>query len=302
MRMTREQQPLVCIHCLTYNHEAFLEDALKGFVMQQTNFHFIAVVIDDASSDGTADVLRRYEKQYPEIIKAIYLEENYHSQGLSKQPLFHPYDQQVKYIAHCEGDDYWTDPSKLQKQFDFLEANPEYSMCFHNVKIFLQDKRQFVNDYITRDVPEDTDIFELAKGNFIHTPSVFYRRNNAVFEELESIGRVTPTDYVRNMLNAKYGKIHKIKDCMAVYRVHSGGVWSIQDPIRTCSQISEMLIRIKPYFSKEVQKILQQQYIDGFHMVFKLGQDEVRRSKTYRLGRMIQCPFTTIRKGKHQKK
>lgn len=128
--MDNSSTPIVSIHCLTYNHEHYLERALQGFVMQKTSFPFWAVVIDDCSSDKTALVLRDYERKYPSIIKAIYLEENYHSQKKSKSPLFEPFDKDAKYIAICEGDDYWTDPFKLQKQVDYLENNPEIGLCY----------------------------------------------------------------------------------------------------------------------------------------------------------------------------
>lgn len=128
-------QYMVCIHCMTYNHEKYLADALEGFVMQKTDFPFVAVVIDDCSTDGTADVLRRYEEKYPEIIKAVYLKENYYSQHKSKQPFLEPWDSKSKYIALCEGDDYWTDPLKLQKQVDILEKHPEYTACFNRVQV-----------------------------------------------------------------------------------------------------------------------------------------------------------------------
>lgn len=98
--------------------------------MQKTTFPFIAVVIDDCSSDKTAQIVRDYEKRYPNIIKAICLEENYHSQRKTKSGFFVPFDKDAKYIAICEGDDYWTDPFKLQKQVDFLEAHPDIGLCY----------------------------------------------------------------------------------------------------------------------------------------------------------------------------
>lgn len=128
--MANQSSISVCIHCSTFNHERWIEQALKGFVMQKTNFPFVAVVIDDFSSDKTARILRDYEKQYPDIIKAICLEENYHSQKKSKRGFFEPYDKVAKYIAFCEGDDYWTDPFKLQKQVDYLEAHPDVGLCY----------------------------------------------------------------------------------------------------------------------------------------------------------------------------
>ena len=120
----------VCIHCLTFNHEQWIGRALDGFVMQKTTFPFVAVVIDDYSSDKTATILREYEKRYPDIIKAVCLEENYHTLRKDKTHFFEPYDTGAKYIAFCEGDDYWTDPCKLQKQVEYLEANPDIGLCY----------------------------------------------------------------------------------------------------------------------------------------------------------------------------
>lgn len=120
----------VCIHCPTFNHERYIERALQGFVMQKTTFPFVAVVIDDCSSDKTAQIVREYGDRYPGIIKAVCLKENYHSRKKSKFPFYEPYDKEAKYIAVCEGDDYWTDPFKLQKQIDYLETHPEIGLCY----------------------------------------------------------------------------------------------------------------------------------------------------------------------------
>ena len=131
-----EQYPLpdkdymVLIRCFTYNHEAYIEDALKGFVMQKTNFPFVAVVVDDASTDRTADIIRKYEKEYPDIIKGVYLKENHYSQKKKKAPYIQPWRDRCKYEAICEGDDYWIDPLKLQKQVDFLERNNDYVLSY----------------------------------------------------------------------------------------------------------------------------------------------------------------------------
>lgn len=124
----------VVVKCFTFNHAAFLEKALEGFVMQKTDFPFCALVVDDCSTDGTADVLRRWEAAHPDIIKAFYLPENYYSRGRSKFPLTAPWEARAKYVALCEGDDWWTDPLKLQKQRDALEAHPECTSCFHKVE------------------------------------------------------------------------------------------------------------------------------------------------------------------------
>jgi Glycosyltransferases involved in cell wall biogenesis len=125
-----EEQPLVTIRCITYNHEPYIRQCLEGFVMQKTNFKFEAVVHDDASTDKTADIVREYAERYPDIIKPIYEIENQYSKRNTVISDKINALTKGKYIALCEGDDYWIDPLKLQKQVDFLEANPEYGMCY----------------------------------------------------------------------------------------------------------------------------------------------------------------------------
>ncbi len=127
-----KMKPLVCIRCITFNHEPYIRDALEGFVMQKTNFPFVAIVHDDASADGTADIIREYAEKYPDIIKPIYETENqYSKRDGSLARIMNKVCEATgaKYIAMCEGDDYWTDPHKLQKQVDFLESHPDYAMC-----------------------------------------------------------------------------------------------------------------------------------------------------------------------------
>lgn len=125
----KNNRPFVFVRCLTYNHEPYIEDALKGFAMQKTDFPFLAVVIDDCSTDGTADIVRRYEAQYPEKIKGIYLPHNFRQTKEDKRPYYQEYIDKAAYWAECEGDDYWTDPYKLQKQVDILEADKSLMLC-----------------------------------------------------------------------------------------------------------------------------------------------------------------------------
>ena len=124
---------IVTIKCLVYNHEPYLRDCLDGFVMQQTNFPFVAIVHDDASTDGSAAIIREYEEKYPDIIKPIYETENQYSKhdGSVGRIMDVAIDATgAKYVAMCEGDDYWTDPLKLQRQVDFMEENPECGLCY----------------------------------------------------------------------------------------------------------------------------------------------------------------------------
>ena len=129
---------LVAIKCAVYNHEPYLRDCLEGFVMQQTNFPFVAIVHDDASTDGSAAIIREYEEKYPDIIKPIYEAENQYSKrdGSVGRIMNAAIDATgAKYIATCEGDDYWTDPLKLQKQVDILEKDESLMMCCTNCSV-----------------------------------------------------------------------------------------------------------------------------------------------------------------------
>jgi glycosyltransferase involved in cell wall biosynthesis len=128
-----ESVSLVSISCLTYNHAPFLRECFDSFLAQKTNFDIEVLVHDDASTDGTQEIIQEYTSRFPAIFKPIIQKENQYSQGVRGIAVrFNFTRSKGKYIATCEGDDYWTDPLKLQKQVDFLEANPNYSMCCTN--------------------------------------------------------------------------------------------------------------------------------------------------------------------------
>ncbi len=132
------------IICDTYNHEKYIAQCLDGILMQKVNFTFEVLIHDDASVDNTANIIKEYELKYPDTVKPIYQSENQYYKGASAY-IWQTYQfprAKGKYVAMCEGDDYWTDPYKLQKQVDFLEKNEEYSICFHKVKVWKQNKQK----------------------------------------------------------------------------------------------------------------------------------------------------------------
>jgi glycosyltransferase involved in cell wall biosynthesis len=131
--------PLVSICCITYNHESFIRDAIEGFLMQKTEFLIEIVIHDDASTDNTAEIIKEYAEKYPSLFVPIYQYRNQFSQGIKPLPNFVFPAARGKYIALCDGDDYWTDPFKLQKQVDFLESNPEVGLVFTKAKEMKKD-------------------------------------------------------------------------------------------------------------------------------------------------------------------
>ncbi|MBQ3351439.1 MAG: glycosyltransferase [Thermoguttaceae bacterium] len=215
---------------ITFNHAQFIRQALDGFIMQKTSFPFEVLIHDDASTDGTADIIREYAEKFPGIIKPIFQTENQFSkinfQFLPKYifPLV-----QGKYVAFCEGDDYWTDPLKLQKQVDFLDAHPECSMCFHTAEEIWENepdrrdhlpKGKFYKGNRTFFNAED-----LLHGLWIATASTVFRWVFHDKEKLDSWSNIINADTYLFFLHAKYGKIGYIKDVMSVYRHQPTGIW-----------------------------------------------------------------------------
>ena len=183
--MEDEIEPLVVsIKCTAYNHEPYIRQCLEGFVMQKTNFRFEAIVHDDASTDGTAAIIREYAEKYPDIIKPIYETENQYSKHDGSLDRIMDAHMHGKYIALCEGDDYWIDPLKLQKQVDFLENRLEYGLVNTDVNVLYQEesflrkqynisKSLWNNKFVNGEVPV---VYILSGQYFIKTPTVLLRR------------------------------------------------------------------------------------------------------------------------------
>ena len=162
---------MVSIRCTAYNHEPYIRQCLEGFIMQKTNFRFEAIVHDDASTDGTATIIKEYADKYPDIIKPIFETENQHSKRDGSLRRIMNSHMKGKYIAYCEGDDYWTDPLKLQKQVDFLEGHPEYGLIYTYFDILYQYSGKIVSAPRPHR-PSGYVLRELLLHNFIATPTV----------------------------------------------------------------------------------------------------------------------------------
>ncbi len=175
--MSYDSPILVAIRCITYNHAPYIRQCLEGFVMQQTNFRYVAIVHDDASTDGTAEIIREYEEKYPEIIKPIYEIENQYSKrdGSLKRIMADAIDAtHCKYIAICEGDDYWTDPQKLQKQIDILEENKDCVLVYTDAHIVDKDSNRIFSNKPNRPSGNITEKL-ILEGNPIVTATTCYK-------------------------------------------------------------------------------------------------------------------------------
>lgn len=215
---------LVSICCVTYNHEEYIRQCLNGFVMQKTNFAFEILVHEDASTDATAKIVKEYELRYPHLIRCVYQSEN---QFLKQNTLVNILFKMAKgkYIALCEGDDYWTDPYKLQKQLDFLEANPEYSFCVANTRIVDSQNNTIVFKELKAG---DLQLKDFIEGNIIggNTCTAVIRKEVVTNKYFNKITASPFGDWAIWLFCLENYKGHLLGDTMACYRVHNTGMWS----------------------------------------------------------------------------
>ena len=227
--MNEVRDIFVSVIMITYKHEQFIAKAIEGILMQKCDFEVELIIADDCSPDKTEEKVFQIIKNHP---KNSWIKYTKHKTNKGMISNFNWVLNQCKgkYIAMCEGDDYWTDPLKLQKQVDFLEKNEEYSACFHDVEIVNKDNKPLENKnnheikYIDNQTDFDFDDF-LFRGNHIHTPSVVFRAKNI---ENFILPNVVKGDYFLHLHNAYNGKIKRFEAKMAAYRVHLGGVFSLK--------------------------------------------------------------------------
>lgn len=218
---------MVTIHCIAYNQETYIKECLDGFVMQKTNFRFEAIVHDDASVDRTASIIREYADKYPEIIKPIFETENQWSKSDGSLNRIMDEHTHGKYVAVCEGDDYWIDPFKLQKQFDFMESHPECSLCFHsNYHLHSSGDKVLHKPQTIKPFYYPEDII-LGGGGFMATNAMFYRWEFFEKESRPFFWENCPIGDMPSMLYLSIkGTVGYIDEAMSVYRVNALGSWS----------------------------------------------------------------------------
>lgn len=284
------QEIKVSVICNAYNHGPYIRDALEGFVSQKTNFNYEVLIHDDASTDNTADIIREYEKKYPELIKPIYQIENQYSKGVNITKTFHLPRLKGKYVALCEGDDYWTDQEKLQKQYDAMEAHPELDICAHAVSKVQASNGRLIC-YIAPSDKEtvlSTEEVIAGGGGFVATNSLFYRRE--LLEEEPEFRKYCPIDYSLQIHGALRGGMLYLPDNMAVYRFLVPGSWTKRLANREYAdaqrcEINRMLDMVDDETNKEYTEIIHRAKLESDFMYYQ-NADEYKKLHTGELRKL----------------
>lgn len=222
------EQIMVSVFVVAYNEERYIRQALDSILDQKVNFKYEVIVHDDASTDKTSDIVKEYERKHPGIVKGIYQDSNKYQKGIQFVVGYMYPAAAGKYIAYCDGDDYWTDPYKLQKQADFLESNPEYTMCQHAFSFLYEDKKEIKANH-TYSGDQDMCIDEFIQWDGLKVPQIgtwMFRRDLAanrpkLFHMIAIEGVMSISDRPLAIYLALQGKVRYMDEVMSVWRRHS---------------------------------------------------------------------------------
>lgn len=278
------QNPLVAIHCITYNQERYIRDALEGFIRQQTDFPFVAIVHDDASTDNTAAIIKEYADKYPDIIKPIFETENQYSKkdgSLTRIMNKACEATGAKYIAFCEGDDYWLDEYKLNKQVSFLEDHDEFGMSVTACKRLYQENNIFHDMNVAGDLNFET----LLIGNTIYTATVVVRSRLLyqyyASDVTQKLCNLKMEDYPIWLWMAWKSKVHYMTDRTTVYRVLSESASHVS--FDKWLQFMSSAVDVKAYYSKLSNKMENEVKSEKllFGILQAIDRKEIQSVRTY---------------------
>lgn len=253
----------VTVYCLAYNHAAYIRQTLEGFVRQRTDFPFQVLVHDDASTDGTQEIILEYRKRYPGLIVPILQKENQFSRGVKiTRDIILP-RVQTEYMAVCEGDDYWTDDMKLQLQYDYLQAHPECSLCVHDTQCISADGRP-----LKERVPGWTEDREITAEEVIRAGAPLFHTSSCMFRT-QARREMPPEfaipgvgDYPLDIWLATRGPVHTIARTMSAYRVGAQGSWTLRvmgDPQKAVAHYANVIAGLN-----RMDAMTQHAYHDAF--------------------------------------
>lgn len=289
---------LVSIGCITYNHEKYIGEAIESFLNQKVNFKYEILIHDDASTDNTANIIRGYEEKYPDIIKPIYQAENQYSKG-SYPSMINLERAKGKYIALCEGDDYWTDCNKLQKQIDYMEQHKDCTLCFHNAKVINTDGVVINSRFLPRlDLREpyfynfnrEYTTEEVILLDFIPTASLLFPKE--AIDNLPSFCFSSICeDLPWRLVISSRGYAYCINEVMSAYRTGVEGSASsrAQESVESINRVVDGHLKILDQFNeftdfrynKEIEKVKEMKEATRFYSFGDIKQLKTKKYKPY---------------------
>ncbi|HMS07875.1 MAG TPA: glycosyltransferase [Pyrinomonadaceae bacterium] len=250
--------PLLSVCIITYNHAAFIEQAIRSVIAQKHSYEWEVIIADDASTDGTSEIVTRLAAEFPKAIRAVIQPQNLGPGRNFKELLS---SASGKYIAYLEGDDYWTDPLKLQKQVNFLEGNPDFSVCFHDAHVVYLNRRKNSHNIVS-DLRDEFSFCDVIEKNFsVPSCSIVFRNQPDDF----AIG-LDLLDWVLLLLLARRGKVKRLDGVMAVYRQHSGG-WTNNNATKNALELVNITKRCRDFFGPK--------YFESFDRILAINQSDV---------------------------
>ena len=274
--MNTLQTPSVAIFMVTYNHEKYIRQAVKSIVEQKTNFPYMLFIGEDCSTDNTRSICIELQQKYPEKITLLLHEKNIGALQNAAQ-VYKACVEYGKYTAICEGDDYWTDKNKLQKQVDFLEQNPDFNICCHRA-MYLNEKTKVLKPpkALKHSVFTQEDV---ANHNFVQTLTEVFR--NSAWKGLpkEYFNSISG-DYFVNMMLSENGKIKYLPDVMAVYRQQQSGSWHSLDAIKGIQNTLSILnYYLQTDLKDSVKENLKKNIVRQYLRLYEMEKNKEQRAK-----------------------
>ena len=273
--MDPDKRPIVSVCMITFNHETYIREAIEGVLMQQCNFTIELIIGDDYSTDKTKQICQEYASKNS-VINLLPSESNL---GMMANFIRTLKGCTGKYIALCEGDDYWTDPYKLQKQVNFLEESEDFAICFHDT--FEQNNdNPYCNFYYCSNLKNSVFEFkDLLHSNFIPTCSAVFRNEKNIIDLPKWVYKSPAGDWILHLLNATRGRIKFINEVMGVHRIHSTGIWSKNSQIENLKSI--VFIYTLVYKNLNEIKYFKHDYKKGKSNIYKLLDNEFLNNRKY---------------------
>lgn len=309
--MLNNEDILVSVICEVYNHEPYLRECLEGFVMQQTNFLYEILIHDDASTDGSVAIIREYEQKYPNLFKPIYQKENQYSKGVSIWRDIQIPRAQGKYVAICEGDDYWTDPLKLQKQVDILEADETLMACctdcsvVDNHSALLKEKRGGV---VKGDIQGRYNLRDFFRDNHQYpTLSVVYRRAHTREVQQKHAHTINAFlgDWTLWICLLIYGDMYFLDEVTCAYRINPTSVTHTVNRVARAKASRDICAKVADILPDEYADIAENLRHTDWVWISLIFAYKAEKKYLYMLGAafmaLIKCPRSLWKTWKNRK-